>query len=67
MRAGWLFERMHASKGEDFANARDVRNLFEAAIANQANRLIGGENYDDEEVASIEAADLPVADEGHGS
>ena len=68
MRAGWLLERMHATKGEDFANARDVRNLFEAAIANQANRLIETEDHDDDaEVSSIEAADLPVAEEEHGA
>lgn len=34
-----LFELMYKSRDTSFGNARDVRNVFEAAMANQANRL----------------------------
>ena len=66
MRAGFLFERMHAKGGEDFANAREVRLVFEAAVANQADRLAASEESDagDEVVAAIEAEDLPDPEDG---
>lgn len=34
-----LFELMYKSRDTSFGNGRDVRNVFEAATANQANRL----------------------------
>jgi len=36
-----MTEKRHRCKnvGDDFANARDVRNFFEFALINQANRL----------------------------
>ncbi len=33
------FEKRKQEAGENFANARDVRNFFEYALTNQANRL----------------------------
>jgi Cdc6-like AAA superfamily ATPase len=33
------FEKLVQNKGPDFANARDVRNIFERAISMQANRI----------------------------
>ena len=34
-----FFENRYINRNENFANARDVRNFFEIAIVNQANRL----------------------------
>lgn len=34
-----FFERRYQTRNENFANARDVRNFFERAVTNQANRL----------------------------
>ena len=50
-----------ANKPANFANARDVRNFMEHAIANQASRIIkiksAGE--DKELLGTIEKEDLP--------
>lgn len=35
------FDRLHAEKAENFGNARTVRNVFEKAISNHANRVAG--------------------------
>ncbi|MBD5464997.1 MAG: stage V sporulation protein K, partial [Lachnospiraceae bacterium] len=43
---------------ENFANARDVRNMLERAISNQATRLIGMENPTKEDLLTIESADF---------
>ena len=43
---------------EDFANARDVRNLFEKIIVHQATRLYDNNNPTDEELITITGADV---------
>lgn len=43
---------------ENFANARDVRNMLERAISNQATRLIAMENPTKEDLLTIESADF---------
>lgn len=53
-----LFEDMYAHRGEDFANAREVRNLFESAVVSQADRLFGKENLTNEELCRLEAQDF---------
>lgn len=46
-----------AHKGEDFANARDIRNYFERILERQARRIVGsGEQAD---VCQIVADDIP--------
>ncbi len=35
-----LFEQMYKDRDESFGNGRDVRNVFEAAMSQQANRLV---------------------------
>ena len=49
-----------------FGNGRLARNLFEAAVANQASRLMGrapdAPPLTDAELLAIEAADIPVVD-----
>ena len=47
-----------ASKGANFANARDVRNLFETIITNQASRVAQMENPSEEDLITIMPADI---------
>lgn len=49
------------NKDEKFGNARYVRNLFEHAIENQANRLASMSRVEDEKLSIIEAEDIPLA------
>ena len=46
---------------ENFANARESRNIFERAITAQANRLAGFEEVTDEQLLSIEQEDITAA------
>ncbi|HEY0016699.1 MAG TPA: AAA family ATPase [Longimicrobium sp.] len=55
----WLLSRMHEKRGENFANGRDVRNIFEQALAQQANRVGPMQNPSDEELCSLVAEDVP--------
>lgn len=50
--------RLEESKGENFANAREVRNLFEKIIANQAARVSAMEDVDEETLSTIIIDDL---------
>jgi tetratricopeptide (TPR) repeat protein len=51
--------RLHAERDASFANARTMRNLFEDAIAHQAQRLGGrGGAVTREELMTLEAGDL---------
>ncbi len=50
-------------KPANFANARDVRNLLERAIANQATRLIQMEKPTQTELLTIEAVDFIEVEE----
>lgn len=50
--------RLEAAKGENFANAREVRNLFEKIITNQAARVANLENVDEEVLTTITLEDL---------
>jgi Holliday junction resolvasome RuvABC ATP-dependent DNA helicase subunit len=50
--------RLEAEKGENFANAREVRNLFEKIIANQASRVSALEDVDEETLSTIILEDL---------
>lgn len=47
-----------ATKIENFANAREVRNMFEEIITNQARRVAKMENPAHEEIVTITLADL---------
>ena len=42
----------------NFANGRDVRNYFEMAIVNQANRLAGQKSISDEALSKLEVEDV---------
>lgn len=52
----WLVQH----KSENFANGREMRNLFELALSNQANRLAEKADVTDEELNEIDKGDLPV-------
>ncbi|MBK9181046.1 MAG: AAA family ATPase [Acidimicrobiales bacterium] len=47
-----------APRGKGFGNARLVRNLFEAAVARQARRLVGVEAPTDEQLVTLVADDV---------
>jgi SpoVK/Ycf46/Vps4 family AAA+-type ATPase len=44
-----------------FGNARLVRNLFEAAVAAQASRVVDIPDVSDDALVTLEAADIPAA------
>lgn len=52
------FEEEYANRDETFANGREVRNFFEKAVVNQANRLALELNIDDENVSTLTAEDV---------
>lgn len=47
-----------ADKPEGYANARDVRNYLEKAISNQASRIVGLKDVDNNILAMLEKEDL---------
>ena len=55
--------RLESEKGENFANAREVRNLFEKIITNQAARVADLENVDEEMLTTITIDDLKDLDD----
>lgn len=52
------FKKIAEEKPEGFANARDVRNYLEKAIARQATRIVGLTEVDNNILAIIEKEDL---------
>lgn len=56
-----VFAVLCAARDETFGNARLARNLFEATINKQANRIVGLPSVDEQILSSIEAADIPGA------
>jgi hypothetical protein len=58
-----VFGVLCASRDETFGNARAARNLFEATLSKQANRLVSLPKVDREILSAIEAADIPGHDE----
>jgi hypothetical protein len=58
-----VFGVLTASRNETFGNARTARNLFEATVSKQANRLVALPKVDKEILSTIEAADIPGHDE----
>lgn len=58
-----LFREMHAARDESFGNARDVRNVYEAAITSQMDRVSVLEEPTDEMLSTILATDIPGEDD----
>jgi len=52
------FEKKYQNRSKNFANAREIRNFFETAMMNQADRLFGRENVTNEELSTLELADV---------
>lgn len=52
--------KLNNEKSENFANGREMRNLFEKAFTNQANRLSHYNDISDEELNIIKTEDLIV-------
>lgn len=48
-------------KTRNFGNGRYVRNLFESAVTNMANRLSDGKNHTVEELNTLSASDINLA------
>lgn len=53
-----FFEDRCANKPENYANARDVRNYLEKAVANQATRIVSLKDVDAETLATLTKEDL---------
>ncbi|MEM9714276.1 MAG: AAA family ATPase [Actinomycetota bacterium] len=49
-------------RDRDFGNAREVRNLFEAMLRNQAQRLVAEGSTSIDALSEVRVADVPVAD-----
>ncbi len=58
-----VFKVLTASRDETFGNARAARNLFEATVSKQANRLVSLPRVDKEILSTVEAADIPGQEE----
>jgi hypothetical protein len=58
-----VFGVLCAARDETFGNARAARNLFEATLSKQANRLVSLPKVDREILSTVEAADIPGHDE----
>jgi len=61
--AAEAFKLMYESRDENFGNARDVRNIFETAIARQANRVAAMENPTKEDLMALTIEDLDLAED----
>ena len=60
--AAEAFQVMYDRRDENFGNARDVRNVFEAAVARQANRVAAMEAPEKEDLMALTVADLDLED-----
>ena len=52
------FKEYYSKRNENFANGRDVRNYFEIAMVNQANRLSTMGNISNEALSKLELEDV---------
>ena len=55
---------MYDRRDENFGNARDVRNVFENAVARQANRVAAMETPKKEDLMALTVADLDLEEDG---
>ena len=51
---------LHAARNEQFGNAREMRNLFEAAVRNQSTRLVASGQCDRDALTTLLPEDLPA-------
>lgn len=63
MHASLYFENITENKGDNFANAREVRNFFEKALINQANRIaLEGVSVNRDLLMSLKVEDVQIED-----
>lgn len=63
-----LFEHLYSERGEGFGNARDVRNMFECIIGNQANRIVSLPHVNEEILSTITIDDIaPITEAFKGA
>ena len=62
--AAEAFQVMYDRRDENFGNARDVRNVFEAAVARQANRVAAMEAPERADLMALTVADLDLEEDG---
>ncbi len=62
--AAVAFQVMYDRRDENFGNARDVRNVFETAVARQANRVAAMEAPRMEDLMTLTVADLDLEEDG---
>jgi len=65
--AAEAFRLMYERRDENFGNARDVRNIFEQAVARQANRVAGLENPSRETLMALTEDDLGLEEQEDGT
>ena len=53
-----ILENKYIMRDSNFANAREVRNLFETIVTNQANRLFSIPNPSNEDLLTILSDDI---------
>jgi hypothetical protein len=53
-------QKLMAARNEQFGNAREMRNLFEAAVRNQSTRLVGSGQCDRDALTTLLPTDLPA-------
>ena len=61
-----VFEEMYRNRGENFANAREVRNFFEKAMVRQADRLFSVPHPSNDQLCTLEIEDVKGAEGGAG-
>jgi stage V sporulation protein K len=59
-----ICERLLSARNEQFGNAREMRNLFEAAVRNQSTRLVDSGQCSRDGLTTLLPADLPADSEG---
>ena len=52
------FEDVYKCRGDNFANGRYVRNIFEKVLSNQANRLVNIEDISDDDLNTLTIEDF---------
>jgi AAA+ superfamily predicted ATPase len=55
-----ICKKLHAARDEHFGNAREMRNLFEAAVRNQSTRLVNSGLCDRDALTTLLPEDLPA-------
>ena len=62
-----LLEQVHAKRGNNFANGRDVRNIYEHTMRKQANRVVRLAGATRAQLMEIAAEDIPAAEDTVGT